>query len=119
MAKEVERNWPAWYFGPDGESKIFTSIDDVPEGWLDHPSKHESGEGIDADKLGATGSDGEPVVSTNEEGEHIDASGWAWDAGRNVTSKAQTRDGLWLLKPGQSRPAPKPGFPKEPVKLDL
>lgn len=31
--------WPRWFFGPAGASKIFESAEDVPEGWVDHPSK--------------------------------------------------------------------------------
>lgn len=31
--------FPGWYYGPNGESQIFNSIEEVPEGWEDHPSK--------------------------------------------------------------------------------
>ncbi len=112
-----EENWPAWYYGPNGEAEIFESVDDVPEGWLDHPSKHETGEGIDADKLGNTA---QPVPASEDgAGDEVDASGWEWDASRNRADKAKSATGLWLLKPGQSRPAPKPGYPKEPTKYNL
>lgn len=31
-------NWPAWYFGPRGERRIFEQASDVPEGWADTPA---------------------------------------------------------------------------------
>lgn len=31
--------FPACYYGPGDKRKIFHSADDVPEGWVDHPSK--------------------------------------------------------------------------------
>jgi hypothetical protein len=33
--------WPSWRYGPDGQAEIFERVEDVPEGWLDHPSKHQ------------------------------------------------------------------------------
>lgn len=34
------KSWPAWFYGPKGESAVFESGDDVSSGWKDHPSKH-------------------------------------------------------------------------------
>lgn len=31
--------WPSWRFGPGGKKAVFESEDDVPAGWVDHPSK--------------------------------------------------------------------------------
>lgn len=31
--------WPSCRYGPNGESAIFNSEDEVPKGWLDHPAK--------------------------------------------------------------------------------
>jgi hypothetical protein len=31
--------FPGWRYGPNGQSAIFESEDDVPNGWEDHPSK--------------------------------------------------------------------------------
>ena len=50
MAKKVEaepisNEWPAWYYGPGGVGEIFESADDVPDGWVSHPS--EAGPPID------------------------------------------------------------------------
>lgn len=37
--EEHEKNWPAWYYGPNGEAEVFSAKADVPKGWADHPSK--------------------------------------------------------------------------------
>lgn len=37
--KYVHQSWPSWRFGPNGESQIFQSEDEVPEGWQDSPAK--------------------------------------------------------------------------------
>lgn len=34
----VHQAWPAWKFGPNGESAVFNSADKVPEGWGDAPA---------------------------------------------------------------------------------
>lgn len=40
MTYDPEANrWPAWYYGPDDQAKIFHSADEVPQGWETHPSK--------------------------------------------------------------------------------
>lgn len=31
------KNWPAWHYGPGGESAIFECSADVPDGWKDSP----------------------------------------------------------------------------------
>lgn len=31
--------WPAWWYGPDDAAEIFNSEEEVPQGWVDHPSK--------------------------------------------------------------------------------
>jgi hypothetical protein len=42
--------WPSWRYGPDGEAAIFTRAEDVPDGWYDHPKKHEPGYVAPADE---------------------------------------------------------------------
>lgn len=86
---------PTWLYGPNGVSAIFEAGDEIPEGWVDHPSKVE---GFVAPVDGST----EP----NPLGP-VDSSGWEWDATRNTPNKGMTQSGLWQLLPGQSRPAPK------------
>lgn len=38
-AVTTKKSWPAWRYGPNGQSQIFDNEDDVPPGWEDHPSK--------------------------------------------------------------------------------
>lgn len=33
------KNWPKWFYGPDGQGQIFTHPLDVPDGWHDNPKK--------------------------------------------------------------------------------
>lgn len=33
----VHQAWPAWRYGPEGESQLFDKAEDVPEGWGDVP----------------------------------------------------------------------------------
>jgi hypothetical protein len=35
----VNGDFPTWRYGPDGQSAVFQSAEDIPEGWEDHPSK--------------------------------------------------------------------------------
>lgn len=37
--KYQHQAWPAVRYGPNGQADIFQSADEVPEGWVDHPSK--------------------------------------------------------------------------------
>jgi hypothetical protein len=39
----THHKFPSWRYGPKGESAVFESENDVPDGWHDHPSKHEKG----------------------------------------------------------------------------
>lgn len=36
----VYQAWPAWRYGPNGESKVFQCAEDVPEGWTDSVQVH-------------------------------------------------------------------------------
>jgi hypothetical protein len=47
-----------------------------------------------------------------EDGE-LDAHGHAWSADLHASTKGKTKEGLWRMKPGATRPDPKPGFPIE------
>jgi hypothetical protein len=35
----VFQAWPAYRYGPNGQSAIFQSAEEVPDGWQDHPNK--------------------------------------------------------------------------------
>jgi hypothetical protein len=43
----------------------------------------------------------------------IDAHGHPWSAELHASTKGKTKDGLWRMKVGVSRPDPLPGFPVE------
>lgn len=43
----------------------------------------------------------------------VDAHGHPWSADLHAATKGTTKDGLWRMKVGVSRPDPLPGFPKE------
>lgn len=36
-SRRIKVEWPAWRFGPDGESQMFDDPKDVPDGWVDTP----------------------------------------------------------------------------------
>lgn len=41
----------------------------------------------------------------------VDAHGWPWSEDLHASTKTQTKEGLWRMKVGVTRPDPKPGFP--------
>lgn len=43
----------------------------------------------------------------------IDAHGHPWSAELHASTKGKTKDGLWRMKVGVTRPDPLPGFPKD------
>jgi hypothetical protein len=43
----------------------------------------------------------------------IDADGHPWSADLHASTRTKTKDGLWRMKVGVSRPAPVAGFPKD------
>ena len=47
-APYVHQNWPAWRYGPGGESKIFQKPEDVPEGWTESVVVHVLPRDVDA-----------------------------------------------------------------------
>lgn len=51
----------------------------------------------------------EPAGDPNE----VDAHGHPWSADLHASTRNQTKEGLWRMKVGVTRPAPAPGFPKE------
>lgn len=69
--------------------------------------------------LGSAGSAGTgetaPTVASPSEPDvgapDVDAHGWPWSAELHASTKGTTKDGLWRMKIGVTRPAPKPGFP--------
>lgn len=51
-----------------------------------------------------------PTGASPSDGE-IDAHGHPWSAELHASTKGKTKDGLWRMKVGVSRPDPLPGFP--------
>ena len=93
------KDWPAWFNGPKGETAIFDKAEDVPTGWT-------SG----AEKRTVKGSAPSPTPAPAPDATDgdIDAQGWPWSADLHASTKAKTKDGLWRMKVGVTRPAPKP-----------
>jgi hypothetical protein len=117
-------SWPAWYYGPKGASQVFENEKDVPSGWHDHPSKVKDVAETVAPKPAAAkaagGAKAAPQAGTAVDGKQdvqgdaadLDADGWPWSPELHSATKTKTTAGLWRMKVGVSRPAPKP-------KLDL
>ncbi len=107
-----KKSWPSWRYGPNGQADVFSSPEEVPNGWVDHPSLVAEAK---APKPPAA-----PVVAKSDEGTNnavLDAAGWPFDPELHAATASKTQAGLWRMKVGVPRPDPKPGFPK-PV-LDL
>lgn len=82
------------------------TVDDIRDtsGYALAPTPTKSPEPAPAGE--APAADAGPDVS----GE-IDAHGHPWSADLHASTKGKTKDGLWRMKVGVSRPDPKPGFP--------
>lgn len=59
----------------------------------------------------------EPVADAQETAHvddgTVDAHGHPWSEALHASTKSTTKEGLWRMKPGVSRPDPLPGFPAE------
>ena len=62
-----------------------------------------------ADEQSGFAAEASPAADSGE----VDAGGWPWSADLHASTKGKTKDGLWRMKVGVSRPDPKPGFPVE------
>ena len=63
-----------------------------------------------------TAADHAPVSAAGTEAAgdvETDAHGWPWSEDMHASTKTKTKEGLWRMKVGVSRPEPKPGFPKD------
>lgn len=54
-----------------------------------------------------------PSAPTSSNSDDLDAHGHSWSAELHASTKAKTGADLWRMKPGATRPAPMPGFPKD------
>lgn len=34
--RQLPKEWPGWWYGPNGEGKIFEAAHEVPLGWVNH-----------------------------------------------------------------------------------
>jgi len=105
-------SYPAWFYGPNGAREIFNSDEEVPAGWHDHPSKVPASTKPVPPVVAKenAGSEKQPVTASAD----LDAAGWPFDPSLHAATRTKTKDGLWRMKVGVSRPAP-----KQVEKLDL
>lgn len=66
-----------------------------------------------AAEASASAAEASPAVGNDEASGEVDAHGHPWSEDLHASTKGKTKDGLWRLKPGASRPDPLPGFPKD------
>jgi len=78
----------------------------APQGTATVASEGNSAQAAVADTSG-----GDTAGAASDSGA-LDAAGWPWSADLHASTKGQTKEGLWRMKVGVSRPDPKPGFPK-------
>jgi hypothetical protein len=132
-APDGHSSWPAWFYGPNNQSDTFSSPEEVPAGWVDHPSLVPPEKVITPARTGSapaaapatvTGGGstsraqtGAGSAAPGDQSNTLDAAGWPWDADLHSATKSMTKAGLWRMKVGVERPASKEGYPK-PV-LDL
>lgn len=104
--KGDSKDWPAWFNGPKGESAIFESADDVPNGWTSGAEKRAA---KGASKAPAK----EPAKEPAKTGDKVDldAHGHAYNPALHAATKSKTSAGLWRMKVGVKRPDPAPGYP--------
>lgn len=69
-------------------------------------------ENLESDGNGPTAQN-DASLSNPEGAPVVDAHGWPWSADLHASTKGTTKDGLWRMKVGVTRPDPKPGFPIE------
>lgn len=62
-----DNKFPQWAHGPDGQSGVFNSAEEIPAGWVDHPSKVKGAapapEGVKTPITSANGSVSEAKVA--------------------------------------------------------
>lgn len=108
-------SWPAWFYGPNNQAEVFASESLVPKGWADHPSKVSEEKPKPAPAPAAAKVAKNPGDNSGDgKGDAtgvLDADGWPFDPAMHAATQSKTKAGLWRMKVGVNRPAPKPGFP--------
>lgn len=69
--------WPAWFYGPEGQSRVFNNPEEVPDGWVDYDEfaagalegVASSGEGA---KTNPSGAEGARVLTADQRKSAID-----------------------------------------------
>lgn len=103
--------WPAWFNGPKGESAVFESPDDVPNGWTSGAEKQTvKGKAAPA-KVEKPDPETKPVKTEKADSAELDAYGHAYDPALHAATKSKTKAGLWRMKVGVARPDAAPGYP--------
>lgn len=69
--------------------------------------------GTQAENLASAGNGSTATTDASLSDGTLDAAGWPWSPDLHASTKGMTKDGLWRMKVGVSRPDPKPGFPKD------
>ncbi|MBA3831660.1 MAG: hypothetical protein H0X34_07165 [Chthoniobacterales bacterium] len=115
-----KQSWPAWFYGPNNQADTFGSPEEVPAGWHDHPMKVEGDKVITGARTGSnpapaaiTGAaspaqTGSGPAAPGDQSNTLDAAGWPWEEELHAATKTMTSAGLWRMKVGVVRPAPKP-----------
>lgn len=107
--------WPAWFYGPNNQAQVFESEALVPKGWHDHPSKVSDEKPKPAPAPARTKTNpanpGDTQEGNGDATGVLDADGWPFDPAMHAATQSKTKAGLWRMKVGVNRPAPKPGFP--------
>ena len=75
-------------------------------------SSENTGGSAESGASAGTGEIATTVASPSDGGE-VDAHGHPWSADLHASTKGKTKDGLWRMKVGVSRPDPLPGFPAD------
>lgn len=116
--------FPAWFSHPQtGQSAIFESAEDVPNGWtsgaekqtIDSKPAKEPAKSEPAPPPPAN----TPPADTPPADVELDANGHPYDPVFHAATKSKTTAGLWRMKVGVKRPDPAPGYPKSAPPLDL
>lgn len=100
--------WPAWFNGPNGETQIFHSSEDVPAGWTSGAEKRLPGKPSPTPKPSPPPPPASPTTAGKPE---LDVNGHPWSADLYAPTKTKTGAGLWRMKVGRARPAPAAGYP--------
>lgn len=105
--------FPAYCTGPNGQDGIFNSEAEVPAGWKMPNGKVKGGKAkpAEASTPPAVAATETPAVVQSGEAPsgsvELDADGWPWTEELHAATKTKTGAGLWRMKVGVSRPAPK------------